>query len=115
MSRPAGVERSRPSRSETRPTLRSCRSWKRAVNPLAVLPSRSSRQQTTVDTFPCRMAASSFRQPGRSIVLPVNLSLYHLTGLSWASAQRFRSGFWLAVSWLRKTPGDRRQCVWRSA
>ena len=42
-------------------------------------------------------------KPGRSIVLPVNLSRYQRTGVSsvWAWAQRLRSGSWLLVSWER--------------
>ena len=40
-------------------------------------------------------------KPGRSIVLPVNLSRNQTTGEFCPSAQRFRSGSWLAVSWDR--------------
>ena len=47
------------------------------------------------------MLRMSLFQPGRSIILPVNLSRYQTTGVSCPSAQRFRSGYWLAVFWDR--------------
>ena len=39
--------------------------------------------------------------PGRSIVLPLNVSRNHCTEPSCASAQRSRSGNWLAWLWSR--------------
>src|SRR5262249_5169032 len=59
ISRPAGVDRSNPSFKLTGLTMRSRRSSKRAVNPFAVRPNRSIRQQTAAETCPFRMAPSN--------------------------------------------------------
>jgi hypothetical protein len=74
MGRPAGVERSSPSLRLTRLTFRSLRSSKSAVNPLAVRPSRSRRQQTTREPSPASTSFQSRANPGRSLVLPLNVS-----------------------------------------
>jgi hypothetical protein len=66
---------------------------------LAVLPSRSSRQTTTLVILPLRTSASNRSRPGRSIVVPVKRSLYHATASAWAFAQVVRSASWLLVSW----------------
>src|SRR4051812_25391412 len=82
MSRPAGVPRSSPSLRLTRSTSRASRSSNSAVSPLAVRPRRSSRQTTTRATLPAATSARRRLKPGRSMVLPVNLSRYQRTG--WA-------------------------------
>ena len=98
IKRPAGVDRSSPSRSEMRLTLRWKRSSNSAVSPLAVRPRRSRRQTVSVETLPAAICRSRRLNPGRSITLPVKLSRYHSIGSVRVAAQRLRSCSWLATS-----------------
>ena len=98
MRRPAGVERSRPSRRETRFTPRRWSSSKSCVRPEAVRPSLSRRQITIDRTSPFRAASIMALKPGRSMVLPVAESRNHSTWPSRPAAQRLRSTSCASVS-----------------
>ncbi len=115
MSLPAGVDKSSPSRIDTKLILRSRSSSKSAVRPFAVLPSRSIRQTTIDDALPCLVMGSTNKRPAvspegfkmigpgeRYYVGSTHNRYFYVSGVSWSGylgrdRKWYRSKVWRRV------------------